>query len=352
MTESVFTCGEALSPEFLPDELPGREKEIQEIAFALKPATQKKPPQALFVYGRTGVGKTSCVKKVSLELENSFDAKIVYVNCWQNYTRQSILNEVARSLGEALPRRGLAGDEIFSRIIQSCKHSGLVPVIVLDEVDQLFARREEKILYELTRAHEQYGTPLGLACITNDFAAFSRLDDRVRSAFIGGKIEFKPYNPLQLKKILRERAKQAFAKGACDEEAIALCVAFAAKQGGDARIAIKALWLAGRNADARGARKVAAADARKALRAQEEKTAAQEKKESRLNESEKKILLLVKKRMTSSRLYAAASKAGIKMSERSIREYVGSLREKGLLKVSDEYNPGGKPGYTRLIERT
>ena len=339
--ESVFKTQEFLEPDFVPQKLPGREAQTKEIAEAFKPALKGGSPLPLWVFGRTGVGKTSCVKYVARELEESARVRVVYVNCWQNYTRQGILSELARSLGEALPRRGLAGDEVFSRAMQACKNSQTVPIVVLDEVDQLAANNEEKVLYDLVRAKEVFGVSLGLACITNDEAALARLDDRVRSAFSSGQIRFDPYSPKQLKEILGSRLN-AFSRGSVTPEAIALCAAIGAKNGGDARIAIQLLLAAGRNADKRGSEFVEESDV------PEQSAASTRKKLSRLSENEEKIYSLVEDGMHSGELYAAAKKAGVELSERSIRNILVSLEKKRFLELKDS---SGAAGRTRVLRR-
>ncbi len=342
VAESVFRSQHVLEPDFVPEELPGREAETREIADAFRPALQGAAPFPLWVSGRTGVGKTSCLKFVARELEENSNARVVYVNCWQNYTRQGILSELARSLGEALPRRGLAGDEVFSRAMQACKHGkGVVPMVILDEVDQLLAHKEERALYDLTRAKELFGVPLGLACVTNDETALARLDDRVRSAFSSGQVLFKPYSPKQLKEILFSRL-DAFRRGAVKPDALALCAAIGAKNGGDARVSIQLLLAAGRNADRRGREFVEAIDVPK------QSDASKQKKFSRLSQNEERVYALIGDGMRSGELYEAVKKAGVELSERSVRNILSALEKKRFIELEES---SGSAGRTRVIRR-
>ncbi|OIO25125.1 hypothetical protein COX85_00845 [Candidatus Micrarchaeota archaeon CG_4_10_14_0_2_um_filter_55_9] len=339
--ESVFRSQQFLEPDFVPEELPGREAETRGIADAFRPALQGATPLPLWVSGRTGVGKTSCLKFVARELEENSNARVVYVNCWQNYTRQGMLSELARTLGEALPRRGLAGDEVFSRAMQACKHSKLIPVVILDEVDQLIAHKEERALYDLTRAKELFGVPLGLACVTNDETSLARLDDRVRSAFSSGQVFFKPYSPKQLKEILLSRLT-AFRRGAVKPDALALCAAIGAKNGGDARISIQLLLAAGRNADKRGSGFVEVVDVPK------QSGASRQKKFSRLSQNEEKVYSLIRDGMRSGELYEAMRKAGVELSERSVRNILSALEKKRFVELEES---SGSAGRTRIIKR-
>ncbi|PIT85900.1 hypothetical protein COU36_00670 [Candidatus Micrarchaeota archaeon CG10_big_fil_rev_8_21_14_0_10_59_7] len=338
----VFSDESVLSPEFLPEDLPGRDAELRAIADALRPALAGRRPIPLFIWGKTGTGKTSSVKNVIREFKEHADAVMLYVNCWQNYTRQSVLSELSTALGEPLPRRGLASDEIFSRIIEAVRKKRAVPILVLDEADRLFVGGEERILYDLTRATENYGVSFGIVCISNEFAAFSRLDDRIRSAFLGGKIEFKPYSPIELREILQARARKAFQHGACPQEVIGMCAAHASKKGGDARVAIEALWLAGRNAEKRDASAITSADVKNALKSEHVEQA------QGVSEGEAKVLAALKAAggtLMSGELYKHFSGA----SARSVRNYVQSLEAKRLITLKEV---ALKQGRTRVIELT
>jgi cell division control protein 6 len=339
---SVIKFLDALEPDYLPEQLPGREAETKEIALALKPALDGRAPQPLFIQGRTGVGKTCSVHFVCRQLESASKAKTVFINCWQSYTRQSVLSELARSVGEALPRRGIAADEVFQRITQACKKQGIIPVVVLDEVDQLLVRGEDGVLYDLVRAHEIHGVPIGVVCITNDANTFAAMDERVRTSFIAGKLEFKAYSPKELREIVRDRVKKAFQSNAVEEEVIGLCTARAAKEGGDARVAIHLLLAAGRRAEAENADKVKAKHVPMG-----EANASQEKKFSRLNDTEEKILELIDTGKSSGELYEAVKKAGLTLSDRSVRTYLDRLVKKGFLKFEEK----NEKGRTRYYER-
>lgn len=339
----VFRSEDALSPEFIPDSLPGREAQEKEIALALRPAAEGKRASNLFVFGPSGTGKTSTCKRV-LEQLNDFSSKplCIYVNCWQHATRQGVFTELAHGLDEALPRRGLAADEVFERVCHRLKRDARVPVVVLDECDRLFASNEDKVLYDLTRASENYGVNFGALLITNDVELLSKADGRVRSSLSPHEIQFKPYSPLQLKKILSDRAALAFSPRACSDEVIALCAAHGAKAGGDARVALQALWFAGKNADARGSRTINLEDARSAFA--KISSSRQQKRErdlQLLDDGEKKIVEFLKElggESTTSRLYELFVQRSLG-SERSVRNYVRSLEQKGII-ASQEQESG------------
>jgi cell division control protein 6 len=333
--KGIFKDEDLLSPEFLPDRLPGRENEERELASALEPAARGGRASNLFIHGPPGTGKTSVCRHVLKQLQE-FSGKplCVYVNCWQHATRQGVLAQLAQEVGEPLPRRGLAADEVFSRVCQRLKYEKRVPVVVLDEADRLFIGSEHAVLYDFSRAAEMFGVHFSIVMVTNDSGMLSRTDGRVRSSLSPKETEFKAYSPSDLKKILAERAALAFVPGACGEEVIALCAAHGAKAGGDARVALHALWLAGKNASSRVAKAVSLDDARAAF----SKTGSSaEQKRSRdeelLSAGEGAVVEMLKAAggsLTSAEIYALFEKKALG-SERSVRNYLSNLEEKKLV---------------------
>jgi cell division control protein 6 len=77
----------------------------------------------------------------------------------------------------------------------------------------------------------------------------NNLDPRVKSSLNEEEIVFSPYNAVQLKDILMERAKIAFNSEALNEAVIAKCAAYAAREHGDARRALDLLRVAGELAE-------------------------------------------------------------------------------------------------------
>ena len=349
----MFRNEDALSPEFLPDRLPGREKHEEEIASCLKPSAAGNAPINLFVHGNSGTGKTSTCKLVLKQLsEYSGKPLPIYVNCWQNSTRQAIFAILSQKVGNVLPRRGLAGDEVFARIIQQLKREKRVPVIVLDEADKLFFGGEEQVLYDLTRAHETYGTPIGVVLVTNSSDLMAKADNRIRGSLSPQEIFFKPYSPNELKTILVERVKLSLVAGAWNDEVIALCAAHGAKNGGDARSSLKALWNGAKNAERRGSESISLDDVRRALEVTA--TSAEEKRrrdEALLGENEKRLLELVreKKRVTVGELYTEyLGKWG--GSERSARNYLRELELRGFVSSEESRGEKGERVKTILIK--
>ena len=57
-----------MRPTYMPQTLPHREKEIGNLASVLVPALREETPSNVFIYGKTGTGKTAVTKFVGQEL--------------------------------------------------------------------------------------------------------------------------------------------------------------------------------------------------------------------------------------------------------------------------------------------
>lgn len=254
----LFKDEAVLYPDFLPEQLPEREKELQELVFALKPASSGGKPRNLFIYGPPGTGKTASTRFVLKQLQEfSGKAKAVLVNCFEANSRHAALSFLAHAFGAIIPKRGVGSEEIYSELLGVWKRSGAVPIVVLDEADQLLLTEDGgKLLYDLLRVFELQNTRTGVIIISNDSELLVRLDERVKSSLSVQQLFFEKYSPQQLKTILQERARQAFFPNALDAQVIPIAAGHAAKMGGDCRVGIECLLAAGREAEKRNHEKV------------------------------------------------------------------------------------------------
>jgi len=256
---SVFRDREVLRHDYLPEKLPHREEQIRRLGEAVAPVLKGARCSNIFVYGKTGTGKTAVTKYVLNWLETkareiNAPVDFCYVNCRLAGTEYRILSSLCQSVQLIVPFTGLSVGEVFDRFRKGLEELKTIFIVALDEVDALVKARSDILLYELTRINETLShSKVSIIGISNDLRLKEFLDPRVLSSLSEEEIVFRPYDASELKNILFERAQMALREGALSEGALSLCAALAAAEHGDARRALDLLRVAGEVAERRGA---------------------------------------------------------------------------------------------------
>jgi archaeal cell division control protein 6 len=254
-----------LQSAYTPNKLLHRDLQIQQLASILAPALREEKPSNIFLYGKTGTGKTAITQHVLAEIDkvitkNKKNVTSYYLNCKLKRvadTEYRILAQLARSLGAEVPATGLPTDEVYKIFVNKLEDKNQVVLLVLDEIDQLVKKAGDEILYNLTRLNSELKkSQIAIIGISNDLTFADNLDPRVKSSLSEEELIFPPYNAIQLQDILRERAKLAFNPECFEDGVIEKCAAYAAREHGDARRAIELLRVAGELAEREGLAKL------------------------------------------------------------------------------------------------
>lgn len=263
--EPLFIDKKPLQSGFTPENISHRGEQIDCVAKILAPALRLDRPSNIFIYGKTGTGKTLTVRYVTKQIEEVAKSKekpvfVYYLNCKLKKmvdTEYRLIAQLAREFGKEVPITGLPTDEVYKMFYDVIDTDKRIILLILDEIDHLVNKIGNDVLYNLTRINSELkNAQICVIGISNDLMFTDRLDPRVKSSLSEEEVVFPPYNALQLQDILRERSEKAFKSDCLEYGLIQKCAAYAAREHGDARRALELLRVAGEIAERSGCDKV------------------------------------------------------------------------------------------------
>ena len=357
---------EILRPAYLPDRLPHREAQIDQLVQVLVPALRGERPSNVLIYGLTGTGKTAVVKYLEKELRRADSSGIVqylYLNCQVTDTPYAVLATIANHFTEPheekVPFTGLSVDRVYNLLVDKLDRRRRVVLLALDEIDRIVAKSGDDFLYQLTKAGEDLArSSLTLIGISNELTFTEFLDPRVRSRLGDIKMVFPPYNAEELRDILAHRAALAFPEGVVSPESLSLIAAMAAQEHGDARRALDLLRVSADIAERGGAERITADHAAKAKNKLELDTVMEAVKS--LPTQSKLLLLgvilneeLGNTKLTTGEVYATyrdlCRKTGVAaLTQRRVTDLISELDMLGL--VNATVRSFGRGGRTKEIQ--
>jgi len=261
----IFSNKKSLQSNYTPESIPHRDEQVEQLATILAPSLRMEKPSNVFVYGKTGTGKTCVTQHVLQQILNvvakkNLKVKSHYLNCKLKKiadTEYRLMAQLARAFGKEVPATGLPTEEVYKLFIDVINKEDQLIILILDEIDQLVTKTGDGILYNLTRLNSELTKcQLSIIGISNDLMFTENLDPRIKSSLSEEELVFPPYNAIQLQDILRQRSQLAFKKDVIGEGVIEKCAAYAAREHGDARRALELLRVAGELAERRNEIKI------------------------------------------------------------------------------------------------
>lgn len=254
----IFKDRNVLQHDYVPARLPHREEQIRFLGETVAPVLKKSRCSNVFIYGKTGTGKTAVTRyvvgRLSLKARGlGAPVDVSYINCRLAGTEYRVFSDLCHGLNVEVPFTGLSVGEVFDRFRNALDSRKLLLIIILDEIDALVKSRGDVLLYELTRINESLSeSRVSIIGISNDLRFKEFLEPRVLSSLSEEEIVFRPYDAAELRDILRDRARLAFCDCVLSDGAVGLGAALAAAEHGDARRALDLLRVAGELAERKG----------------------------------------------------------------------------------------------------
>ena len=265
--ETIFLDRNLISPHYTPKVLPFRETYIEKISNILSQTLHGKKTDNLFLYGKTGAGKTAVTKHVVQQLlelasNKNLPVKGTYVNCRNHNSKYRVLIKIVKELYPEENFLGFSSAFVYEKLLDYAKKGNQL-VLILDEIDKI--KDVDDLVYSLTRGNDELTIGgISLVGISNNLMFKDKLDPRTKSSLCEKELVFPPYNAAELSEILLQRSKIAFKPGTVEDSAINLAAAIAAQESGDARTAVMLLLRAGDLADRKEIEKVTDEDVKKA----------------------------------------------------------------------------------------
>jgi len=190
-TGAIFEHREALLEDWTPNTLVGRDAELNQYHAALQPVIEKEPPSNIFLYGKSGVGKTAATRFLLDRLKNSaksvdgLSLTTVELNCDRlntSYQAAVALVNTLRDSGQHISNTGYPEASVYEFLFDELDKIGGTILIILDEVDHL---KNDTLLYQLPRARSNgdvTNARLGVIGISNDLSYRQDLSSKVRSS--------------------------------------------------------------------------------------------------------------------------------------------------------------------------
>src|SRR5256712_3061290 len=241
-----------LRPSFVPDRLPHREEQVDQLAQILATALRGDRPSNVLIFGKTGTGKTAVVKYIENELkklDGGRAVQYVYMNCEIVDTPYGVLQNVANrfveNLSQRIPFTGLSTDRVYQMLVEKLDEEKRIVILVLDEIDKIVTKNGDDLLYQLLKINDDLTkAKVSLIGISNDLKFTEWLDPRVKSRLSDEKMVFPPYNAGGVFRILPERTLKAVDNRRAKGSVLSLISALAAAEHGDARRALDLLRVA------------------------------------------------------------------------------------------------------------
>lgn len=250
----IYNDRDSLREDYQPDELVGRDSKLEEYQAALQPVINGEQPNNIFLYGKTGVGKTVATRYLLDHLQadasqyNDIELTVIFLNCdglHSSYQVATYLVNQLRPEHDQISATGYPLAAVYEKLWDDLEDIAGTVLIVLDEIDNI---RDDSILYQLPRARDNEkitDTKLGLIGISNDFEFREELSPKVKSSLCEEELHFPAYEALELRSILNQRIEVAFQSNVVEQAVVNYCAAIGARDAGDARQSIELLMKGG-----------------------------------------------------------------------------------------------------------
>lgn len=254
---SIFKDERKLDINFIPDELPHRNKELSLLSqlFLTLLTNPNEISRKILVTGKTGIGKTVTVKLFGTLLieaakKKNISINYIHVNCRKERTSYKVMIKIIRSINKNFPKRGYSPQDLLEIINDFLNTHNFHILIILDELNYLI-NNDNDLIYSLTRINDDsFNVPqrVSIIGIVRDVSCINNLDNSTLSTLQRNIIRFENYTSDQIFDILKYRAEISFKRNVLSDELIEMISDIVSVKG-DIRYGLNLLWKAGKIAE-------------------------------------------------------------------------------------------------------
>lgn len=224
-----------------------RDAEISEISSHFAPVLRNDHPMHLALWGKTGTGKTLTMRFfLNLLAEMCQERKIplrdIHLDLSTPRPCFRAVNDLACLLNASKRyKKGISLEELMGRIEESLADYRGYLVLFIDEVDNIRRDKDAFLSFLVRRLPQAIPGKLILVFASNHLNWSDNLDPRIKSFLRLNELVFKPYDAVDLRRILDIRVKKALHPDAVEPGVIEKIAALASREHGDARQAVTLL---------------------------------------------------------------------------------------------------------------
>ena len=236
-----------LTYDWIPNTLVGRDGALSQMASIFSQISSPSISCKTVITGPVGSGKTVLTQVFCNDLKRHLDGRrrIVHthINCRNHPSGSQVLQQIALSLDERHPERGLSPGEVIQSIRRFLNARETHMLLVLDEVDVMIRRDSSDIIYRLLRIDEgknESGT-ISMILVSQDPSLLKLFEPAIISRLgASNMLNLGAYSESELRDIALQRSEASCLKGSVGDEVISKIASYAASTG-DARMAIELL---------------------------------------------------------------------------------------------------------------
>ena len=257
--ETLIKNDRVFNPEYTPERFGFRDSQLNQLSMYLKPGIKGGTPVNALILGPCGTGKTTSVKMVFEDAENTSEKIVpVYINCQFNASPFQTFSQIYKKVfGRFPPETGVSLSRIQNEIMKKLQRDRKCLVVALDDIDHLFYDKyANEILYDILRAHEKYeGVRTSVFGILSENEFRFILAAKVNTIFHPSEVFFLPYTRSQTTAILRDRVREGLMDCVLADELLDYITEIAIETG-DLRVGIELVHKSALEAEADASRKI------------------------------------------------------------------------------------------------